>query len=63
VVPGCFGDYHSATPRWWSLLFFTLDIGAASVGFAWFRLRSGRVWTGVILHASHNLFLQEASIR
>ena len=27
--------------------------------FAWLRLRSGSVWTGVILHASHNLFLQE----
>ena len=54
-----FGDYHSATPRWWSLLFFTLDIAVASVGFAWLRLRSGSVWTGVILHASHNLFLQE----
>jgi uncharacterized protein len=54
-----FGDYHSAAPRWWSLLFFTLDIAAASVGFAWLRLRSGSLWTVVILHASHNLFLQE----
>lgn len=54
-----FGDYHSAAPRWWSLLFFTLDIAAISVIFAWLRLRSGSVWTGVILHASHNLFLQD----
>ena len=54
-----FGDYHSAAPRWWALLFFTLDVGAASVVFAWLRLRSGSVWTGVILHASHNLFIQE----
>ena len=54
-----FGDYHSAAPRWWALLFFTLDIAVASVGFAWLRLRSGSVWTGVILHASHNLFLQQ----
>lgn len=54
-----FGDYHSAAPRWWSLLFFTLNIAAVSVVFAWLRLRSGSVWTGVILHASHNLFLQE----
>jgi len=54
-----FGDYHSAAPRWWALLFFTLDIAVASVGFAWLRLRSGNVWTTVILHASHNLFLQQ----
>jgi CAAX protease family protein len=54
-----FGDYHSAAPRWWSFLFFTLDVAAVSVVFAWLRLRSGSVWTGVILHASHNLFLQE----
>jgi membrane protease YdiL (CAAX protease family) len=54
-----FSDYHSAAPRWWSLLFLTQTILSASVGFAWMRLRSGSVWTGVILHASHNLFLQE----
>ncbi|HEX4966027.1 MAG TPA: type II CAAX endopeptidase family protein [Thermoanaerobaculia bacterium] len=54
-----FADYHSAAPLWWSLLFFTLDIAAFSAIFAWLRLRSGSVWTGMILHASHNLFLQE----
>ncbi|MFL6195269.1 MAG: CPBP family intramembrane glutamic endopeptidase [Thermoanaerobaculia bacterium] len=54
-----FGEYHSSAPRWWSLLFFTLGIVAASVGFAWMRLKSGSLWTAVILHASHNLFLQE----
>ncbi len=26
--------------------------------FAWFRLKSGNLWTGVFLHASHNLFIQ-----
>ncbi|MFY9821855.1 MAG: CPBP family intramembrane glutamic endopeptidase [Thermoanaerobaculia bacterium] len=31
----------------------------ASTIFAWLRLRSGSVWTAVIFHASHNLFLQE----
>ena len=24
----------------------------------WFRLKSNSLWTGVILHASHNLFIQ-----
>jgi len=38
----------------------TLDIAAASVGFAWLRLAlPAAVWTVAILHASHNLFLQE----
>ncbi|UCE22382.1 MAG: CPBP family intramembrane metalloprotease [Candidatus Aminicenantes bacterium] len=26
--------------------------------FAWFRLKSGSLWTGMFLHASHNLFVQ-----
>jgi len=26
--------------------------------FAWFRLKSGSLWTGMFLHASHNLFIQ-----
>jgi membrane protease YdiL (CAAX protease family) len=26
--------------------------------FAWMRLRSGSLWTGVFLHASHNLIIQ-----
>jgi membrane protease YdiL (CAAX protease family) len=26
--------------------------------FAWMRLESGSLWTGVFLHASHNLFIQ-----
>jgi len=26
--------------------------------FTWFRLKSNSLWTGVMLHASHNLFIQ-----
>jgi membrane protease YdiL (CAAX protease family) len=26
--------------------------------FAWMRLKTGSVWTGMLLHASHNLFIQ-----
>ncbi len=29
-----------------------------SFPFAWLRLRSGSVWTGMFLHASHNLWIQ-----
>jgi uncharacterized protein len=37
---------------------FTIMVIAISFVFAWLRLRSGSLWTGVILHASHNLFVQ-----
>jgi membrane protease YdiL (CAAX protease family) len=26
--------------------------------YAWMRLKSGSVWTGMLLHASHNLWVQ-----
>ena len=29
-----------------------------SFAFAWLRLRSGSVWTGMFMHASHNLWIQ-----
>ena len=54
-----FGDYHSKAPKWWVLLFFTVGIWAASFAFAWFRLKSGSLWTATIMHASHNLFIQQ----
>lgn len=53
-----FADYNSGTPRWYAMLAFTWLVFAASFVFAWLRLRSGSVWTAVILHASHNLFIQ-----
>jgi membrane protease YdiL (CAAX protease family) len=31
---------------------------AIAVAFAWVRLKSGSLWTGAILHASHNLYVQ-----
>jgi membrane protease YdiL (CAAX protease family) len=53
-----FSDYHSAAPRWYGLVMFTVVVVAGSFVYAWFRLRSGSVWTAVVLHASHNLFIQ-----
>lgn len=41
---------------WYSFLCFTLGIINGSFIFAWLRLKSGSVWTGVLLHTSHNLF-------
>jgi len=31
---------------------------ALPISFAWLRLKSGSLWTGVLMHASHNLFIQ-----
>jgi len=53
-----FADYSSAAPTWYAFLIFTLSIVGISFIINWLRLKSGSVWTGVLLHASHNLFVQ-----
>jgi len=53
-----FAGYHSDTPRWYGLLCFTVLAMGMSFAFAWLRLRSGTLWTAVILHAAHNVFVQ-----
>jgi len=52
------GDYNAGTPTWYGLLCFTVMVVAIAVVFAWLRLKSGSLWTGAILHASHNLYVQ-----
>jgi uncharacterized protein len=53
-----FGDYNAGTPTWYGLTCFTVMVVAGSVIFAWLRLKSGSLWTGAILHGSHNLYVQ-----
>jgi uncharacterized protein len=53
-----FADYKGATPTWYSLTCFTVMVIAISFVFAWMRLKSGSLWTGAILHGSHNLYVQ-----
>jgi uncharacterized protein len=53
-----FADYHGAGPLWFSIACFTVLVLGISFLFAWMRLKSGSVWTGMLLHASHNLFVQ-----
>lgn len=53
-----FADYRGGGPLWYSLVCFTVMVLGISFLFAWMRLKSGSVWTGVLLHASHNLFVQ-----
>jgi len=54
-----FANYNNTgAPKWFALIAFTWMAVAASFVFAWLRLKSGSLWTAVILHASHNLFIQ-----
>ena|ERR1700730_18030855 len=52
------GDYNSGTPTWYGLTCFTVLVLSISFVFAWMRLKSGSLWTGALLHASHNLYIQ-----
>jgi membrane protease YdiL (CAAX protease family) len=53
-----FADYNSGTATWYALTCFTVMVIAMSFVFAWLRLKSGSLWTGALLHASHNLYIQ-----
>ncbi|MBX7109013.1 MAG: CPBP family intramembrane metalloprotease [Chitinophagales bacterium] len=53
-----FADYNSGTSACYALSCFTAMVIGLSFIFTWFRLRSGSLWTGVLLHGSHNLFIQ-----
>jgi len=53
-----FSDYNAGTPTWYGLSCFTVMVIAISFVFAWLRLKSGSLWTGAILHGSHNLYIQ-----
>jgi membrane protease YdiL (CAAX protease family) len=53
-----FADYSDGrTPVWFVIIFFTVSALGISFPMAWLRLRSGSLWSPVLLHASHNLFL------
>jgi len=52
------GDYNSGTPTCYGLSCFTVMVISISFVFAWMRLKSGSLWTGALLHASHNLYIQ-----
>lgn len=52
------GGYRSGAPVGYGLVCFTIMVIGVSFPLAWLRLRSGSVWTAMLLHASHNLFVQ-----
>ena len=53
-----FADYNSGTPTWYAMLCFMVLVVAISFVYTWFRMKSGSLWTAVILHASHNTYIQ-----
>ena len=54
-----FADYNAGTPLWYGLTCFTLMVIATSFIMAWITLRSNSLWPAAILHAAHNLFIQQ----
>jgi uncharacterized protein len=54
-----FADYSlPGVPRWYAALMFTILVIGISFAFGWLRLKSGSLWPAAVLHASHNLFVQ-----
>jgi uncharacterized protein len=53
------GEYNAGTPIWYGLTCFTISLVAISIVFVWLRLKSGSLWVAAVLHASHNLFIQD----
>ncbi len=51
-------DYRGFGPVWYSVTCFAVLVMGIAFLFAWMRLKSGSVWTAMLLHASHNLFVQ-----
>jgi membrane protease YdiL (CAAX protease family) len=54
-----FADYNSLAPKWFGVTVFSWSALAMSFVLAWLRLRSGSLWTAVVFHGSHNLFVQD----
>jgi membrane protease YdiL (CAAX protease family) len=55
-----FANYNSSgAPRGFGLICFTVMVLGLSFAFAWLRLKSGSLWVAALLHASHNLFIQQ----
>jgi membrane protease YdiL (CAAX protease family) len=53
-----FGNYNAGTPFWFGFTCFASFVIASAVIMTWLRLKSNSVWPSVIMHASHNAFIQ-----
>lgn len=54
-----FGTYNNGTPVWYGLICFTLMVISSSFIFTWFTIKSGSLFPAMILHATHNLYIQQ----
>jgi uncharacterized protein len=53
------GDYNArGVPLWYSWACFALLVIGISFAFSYLRLKSGSLYPAVLLHATHNLFIQ-----
>lgn len=52
------GGYSSGAPAWYAVACFMVLVIGISFAFAWLRLASGSLWPAVLLHATHNTFIQ-----
>ncbi len=54
-----FADYHGAAPAWFYVPLLTVMLPFLTFVWTWMRLKSGSIWPCVVLHASHNTFIQQ----
>jgi len=52
------GAYLAKMPLWPQLILLVVTVTAMTFPISWLRLRSGSVWPAILLHASHNLYIQ-----
>lgn len=57
------GIYRNESPIWFNLICFTILLTGTSFIYTWLRLKSGSLWTGMFLHASHNACIQSLFTR
>jgi membrane protease YdiL (CAAX protease family) len=54
-----FSDYRTGAPIWFGLPCFAIMVMGTNFAYTWLRLKSGSLWTGVLLHGGHNFILYE----
>jgi membrane protease YdiL (CAAX protease family) len=53
-----FAGYGAGMPKLFSMTCFTVTVVGLSFLYTWMRLVTGSVWVGMLMHASHNLFVE-----